>query len=73
MVDTVPVVLGHQTHSAPLLVHLALLPPEASEEVSRVELQAGLVAPHLQSPARHPLLQAGHRARQRLVVRRENQ
>ena len=73
MVDTVPVVLSHQTDSAPLLVPLALLPPEARQEVSRVELQAGLVTPNLQSSARLSVLEAGHTAEERLVVRRKNQ
>ena len=60
MVERVSVVLGHQTDPAPLLVQLALLPPEAAEEVGGVELQAGLVAPHLQPPTRGRVLQRGH-------------
>ena len=64
MVDTVPVVLGHQTDPAPLLVQLALLPREAAEEVGGVELQAGLVAPHLQPSSGHSVLQAGYTAGQ---------
>ena len=60
MVETVSVVLGHQTDPAPLLVQLPLLPLEASEEVGGVELQAGLVAPHLQPSSSHLVLQAGN-------------
>ena len=60
MVDTVPVVLGHQTDPAPLLVQLALLPREAAEEVGGVELQAGLVGPHLHPPPSERVLQTGH-------------
>ena len=62
MVDTIPVVLGHQTEPAPPLVQLVLLPPQSGQEVGRVELQAGLVAPHLQPPPSEAVLQAGHTA-----------
>ena len=69
MVERVSVVLGHQTDPAPLLVQRALLPPEAGEEVGGVELQAGLVAPHLQPSSSQSVLQAGHTPRQGSVVR----
>ena len=62
MVDAVPVVLGHQTEAAPLPVQLGLLALQPTEEVGRVELQAGLVAPHLQPPPSEAVLQAGHTA-----------
>ena len=64
MVETVSVVLGHQTDPAPLLVHLPRLPPEVTEEVGGVELQAGLVAPHLQPSSSHSVLQAANLAAQ---------
>ena len=69
MVETVSVVLAHQTDPAPLLVQLPLLALEASEEVGGVELQAGLVAPHLQPSSSHLVLQDGHTPGQ---SRREN-
>ena len=69
MVERVSVVLGHQTDPAPLLVQRALLPPEAGEEVGGVELQAGLVAPHLQPSSSQSVLQAGDTPRQGSVVR----
>ena len=73
MVQTVPVVLGHQADPAPLLVNLLRLPPEVVEEVGGVELQAGLVAPHLQPSSSHSVLQAGHLAVQEGIESREDQ
>ena len=62
MVDAIPVVLGHQTEAAPFPVQLALLALQPTEEVGRVELQAGLVAPHLQPSPSLAVLQARHTA-----------
>ena len=66
VVDTVPVVLRHQAEAAPLVVQFAMFPPQSPgvplrwEEVCRVELEAGLVGPHLHPPPSEGVLQTGH-------------
>ena len=64
VVDTVPVVLRHQAEAAPLVVQFAMFPPQSPgvprQEVCRVELEAGLVGPHLHPPPSERVLQTGH-------------